>query len=78
MTTSGHDGETPRETLARQAAEGYAELIELADAPDTPDHMRGQLRAIADAIADDSADAIRKDIALTEEEKRLRRTQDEN
>lgn len=68
VTTLGSDDESPREEMAANAAEAYAELTAYADSPEAPERARQIMRRLASLLADQAAEAAHMDIRLAREE----------
>ena len=69
MTTPDSGDESPREAVARGAAEAYAELADVAADPELPERAREFAKTLGGLFADMGAEVIGQDIRVAEQEK---------
>jgi len=68
VTTPDSGDESPREAVARGAAEAYAELADVAADPELPDRARELAQTLGGLFADMGAEVIGQDIRVAEQE----------
>jgi hypothetical protein len=68
VTTPDSGAESPREAVARGAAEAYAELAEVAADPELPDRARELAQTLGSLFADMGAEVIGQEIRAAEQE----------
>jgi hypothetical protein len=68
VTTPDSGAESPREAVARGAAEAYAELADVAADPELPDRAREFAKTLGSLFADMGAEVIGQDIRVAEQE----------
>lgn len=68
MTTPDSGDESPREAVARGAAEAYAELSDVAADPELPERAREIAQTLGSLFADMGAEVIGQDIRVAEQE----------
>lgn len=61
--------DSPREALAREGAEAYAEFSAWADDPQVPERARQAARRLADILATQTAYIARLDLNMAEQER---------
>ena len=68
VTTPDSGAESPREAVARGAAEAYAELTKVAADPELPGRARELAQTLGGLFADMGAEVIGQDIRVAEQE----------